>query len=375
MGTVILNVVIILGIIIAGGFLIFFLGDLLMSIVNPKGEEERVKLKRKDSAKKFAKNVEAMPVEDQAELKAESPIAEAVIEDAKEEPVVAEATPVVEDYNADEKAEEKTEEKSEEEKLAEARAALERRKAEILKRMQEQIEQEPEQTEEESEEAEEVEEAEEAEEAEEDVEPEVEETAEETVEVDEEKEAIKAELEQAKKALEEERARYEALAMQLQNTEAEEKTVVSGTKEDYEAQKAELEARLKDNEKELKACKKEYIPLAKVNKTLANDEKKLRRKEAIVAKQKVMLYGVNNYEDIDEEKAKKLAEELDLLDGLKLSVQHCHEVMESNKDRFPVLEKMYFILKAQNEQIKADILEVENALATFETEEGEGTQE
>ena len=38
MGTVILNVVIILGIIIAGGFLIFFLGDLLMSIVNPKGE-------------------------------------------------------------------------------------------------------------------------------------------------------------------------------------------------------------------------------------------------------------------------------------------------------------------------------------------------
>ena len=337
MGTVILNVVIILGIIIAGGFLIFFLGDLLMSIVNPKGEEERVKLKRKDSAKKFAKKVEAMPAEDQAELKAESPLAEAVIEDAKEESVVAEA-----------------------------RAALEKRKAEILKRMQEQIEEEPEQTEEESEEAEE---------AEEDVEPEVEETVEETVEVDEEKEQIKAELEQAKKALEEERARYEALATQLQNTEAEEKTVVSGTKEDYEAQKAELEARLKDNEKELKACKKEYIPLAKVNKTLANDEKKLRRKEAIVAKQKVMLYGVNNYEDIDEEKAKKLAEELDLLDGLKLSVQHCHEVMESNKDRFPVLEKMYFILKAQNEQIKADLLEVDNALATFETEEGEGTQE
>ena len=106
MGTVILNVVIILGIIIAGGFLIFFLGDLLMSIVNPKGEEERVKLKRKDSAKKFAKKVEAMPAEDQAELKAESPLAEAVIEDAKEESAVAEATPVVEEYNADEKVEE-----------------------------------------------------------------------------------------------------------------------------------------------------------------------------------------------------------------------------------------------------------------------------
>ena len=76
MGTVILNVVIILGIIIAGGFLIFFLGDLLMSIVNPKGEEERVKLKRKDSAKKFAKKVEAMPAEGVAGVIEAEPVAE-----------------------------------------------------------------------------------------------------------------------------------------------------------------------------------------------------------------------------------------------------------------------------------------------------------
>jgi len=83
-----------------------------------------------------------------------------------------------------------------------------------------------------------------------------------------------------------------------------------------------------------------------------------------------MVYGVNNYSDIDEEKAKKLAEELDLYDGLKLSVQNCKEVMENNKDRFPVLEKMYHILKAQNEQLKNDIIEAQQALSAYD-EQGE----
>ena len=86
------------------------------------------------------------------------------------------------------------------------------------------------------------------------------------------------------------------------------------------------------------------------------DEKKLRRKEALVAKQKVLLYGVNNYSEIDQEKAQKLAEDLDLLDGLKLSVQHCEEVMKKNEERYPLLEKMYNVLKDRNDELKKDIL-------------------
>ena len=218
--------------------------------------------------------------------------------------------------------------------------------------MQAQIEQEPE----EQEEAEEEQEAEE-----------------ETVEVEEEtvdeNAQIKAELEEARKALAEERARYEALSKQIDEAKKDQPVEVEKpalSKEEYEAQLAELELRLKNNEKELKACKKEYLPLARINKTLARDEKKLNRKEAIVAKQKLVLYGVNNYEDLDEEKAKKLAEDLDLYDGLKLSVQHGKEVMEKNKDRFPVLEKMYYILKNQNEEIRKDIAAVEANLKILE---------
>ncbi len=127
--------------------------------------------------------------------------------------------------------------------------------------------------------------------------------------------------------------------------------------EEYEARLEVLKERLAVNEKEFRAVKKEYLPLAKIKKSYEKDKVKLRRKEALVAKQKVVLYGVNNYVDLDEEKAKKLSEDLDLLDGLRLSVQHCEEVLKQNEDRFPILENSYNILLSTNENLKADIAE------------------
>lgn len=127
--------------------------------------------------------------------------------------------------------------------------------------------------------------------------------------------------------------------------------------EEYEARLEVLKERLAINEKEFRSVKKEYLPLAKIKKSYEKDKVKLRRKEALVAKQKVVLYGVNNYVDLDEEKAKKLSEDLDLLDGLRLSVQHCEEVLKQNEDRLPILENSYNILLSTNENLKADIAE------------------
>ena len=147
------------------------------------------------------------------------------------------------------------------------------------------------------------------------------------------------------------------------------------TLKEYEARLEVLKERLKANEKDLKANKKEFLPLMRVRKNLDNDKKKLRRKEALVAKQKVVLYGVNNYVDIDEEKAKKLAEDLDLLDGLRLSVQHCEEVISANKERYPILETTNRILTTVNKEIKQDIQDVEMAIeklkATNSSDDGE----
>ncbi len=178
-------------------------------------------------------------------------------------------------------------------------------------------------------------------------------------------EAQKADLEEQRKQLEEEIKRLEELKEEQSNV-----VVVSDmnsiyaneTLEQLEARLEMLNERLRANKKDLRDNKKEYGPLARVKKTLEKDKAKLNRKEAIVARQKVILYGVNNYVDIDEEKAKKLNEDLDLLDGLRLSVQHCEEVMNANKDRFPILEKTNKILRKVNAEILADIAEVERAI-------------
>ena len=193
-------------------------------------------------------------------------------------------------------------------------------------------------------------------------------------ELEEELEKQRAELEEFKKRAEEERqqllAEKQELAEKLQQSESKELELSEAnlTLEEYEERLATLQERLKANDKELKANKKEYLPLARVRKSLENDKKKLRRREALVAKQKVVLYGVNNYVDIDEEKAKKLAEDLDLLDGLRVSVQHCEDVMAQNAERLPILERTYNILTENQKNLKADIADVEAKIAELKAQ-------
>lgn len=175
------------------------------------------------------------------------------------------------------------------------------------------------------------------------------------VEAQEREEALRKENAQLAEELED--------AKQIQETTENEVTPIMLTEQEYNDRLEVLKERLKENEKQLRKIKKEYKPLERVAKTLERDREKLRRREAIVAKQKIVLYGVNNYIDIDEEKAQKLAEDLDLLDGLRLSVQHCEEVMEANKDRYPILEQTYNILVNNSEQINSDIKQVEEDLA------------
>ena len=130
----------------------------------------------------------------------------------------------------------------------------------------------------------------------------------------------------------------------------------------YQARIEILEERLRQAKKDLKINDKEYKPLEKVKRTLERDKAKLRRKEAIAAKKKVALYGVNNYVDIDKEKAEKLAHELELLDGLRLSVSHCEEVMNANTERYPILEHTHNILVNNIRDIEADIMHLNKEL-------------
>ena len=187
-------------------------------------------------------------------------------------------------------------------------------------------------------------------------------------------EALKTESQDNQKKWEEEKTTLEALYADAEKRQEElnAKSKEALSIEEYEARLEVLRERLKANEFELRANRKEFLPLKKVRKNLDKDKSKLRRREALVAKQKVLLYGVNNISEIDQEKAKKLAEDLDLLDGLKVSVRHCEEVMEANKERYPILETANRILITTNEELKADILACETAIRKLKGEDVDG---
>ncbi len=374
--SVIITIIVVLGIIVAGGFLFYFMGDLLMGLANKKKDADAINQKQVKETKALAERVESL--ENAEEAKQDPDIAailydgavveafdeeEEKAEEVSEEELTEETEEATETHEVEEETAQETEETAEEE-TAETEEVEEeeeddtaefirQRRAELMERLARmQEEQEAEEEEEE--------------EIEEDSVNLEEETAEETEETTEEE---TAETEEVEEAEEEEEVVAEEIApveIPVVATTNAIDPLAGLTREELEARLASEQEKLKENEKDLRSCKKEFIPLRRVKKTLEKDENKLRRKEALVAKQKVVLYGVNNYADIDEEKAKKLAEDLDLLDGLKLSVQHCQEVMSKNEERYPLLEKIFTLLTAQNEEIKGDIKELQDALAKLD---------
>lgn len=374
-GDAFISVLAIIGIILVGGFLIFFLGDLVLSVLDPeyvhfwqrKKNGEKVKDKQ-SSKEKDEKQEETKELEfkfDEADKDAfakedEEPKVEvAPVEEVKEEPAEEVVEEVKEEPAQEKPAEEVDELKAEEELF----------KQNMLKEIEERRQKQADGSDEPFEnffyddediavfgDEEQAEAPAEGTETAQEEAPAAEATTEET--------EAQPSIEELRTQFEAEIAKLQARNEELENelNSKEEVNAPAGNIEEYEARLETLKDRLVANEKELRKVKKEYIPLRKVSKTLENDERKLRRKEAIVAKQKVVLYGVNNIADIDEEKAKKLSEELDLLEGLKLSVQHCEEVMTANKDRYPILENTFNILTANNETLKADIKETEEAI-------------
>ena len=365
--SVIITIIVVLGIIVAGGFLFYFMGDLLMGLANKKKDADAINQKQVKETKALAERVESL--ENAEEAKQDPDIAailydgavveafdeeEEKAEEVSEEELTEETEEATETHEVEEESAEETEETAEEETVEteeveeeeedDTAEFIRQRRAELMERLARM------QEEQEAEEEEEEESEEDSVNLEEETEETTEEETAETEEVEEEE-------------VVEEIAPVEIPVVATTNAID---PLAGLTREELEARLASEQEKLKENEKDLRSCKKEFIPLRRVKKTLEKDENKLRRKEALVAKQKVVLYGVNNYADIDEEKAKKLAEDLDLLDGLKLSVQHCQEVMSKNEERYPLLEKIFTLLTAQNEEIKGDIKELQDALAKLD---------
>ena len=55
--TVIITVVVILGIIIAGGFLLYFMGDIIMSLANRKKDDKTIEVKKDKETEKLRNEI------------------------------------------------------------------------------------------------------------------------------------------------------------------------------------------------------------------------------------------------------------------------------------------------------------------------------
>ena len=362
MDSLILDIFIILAVVVAGALVVYFLWELFSSLLNKSkkaASEQEPNLGEKEAEKQKDDVLVIDYNLDKQEELTEEPV--------KEEPVVEETqmTEVDEVKAEEEKAEVEAQVSEEERANAERRAYLEARRQELIRRMQAEMEEDK---------TEEV-----AVETPVEEEPVVEETKVDVDALEEERKALAAEKEKYAAMVRELEEQRKALSEQKVETVTVEVPVSVPTNgvlslDELKARLAEAEERLKVTDKEFRQCKREYNPLHRVWTTHERDERKLRRKEALVAKQKVVLYGVNNYADIDEEKAKKLAEDLDLLDGLKLSVQHCEEVMEKNAERYPLLQKMYGVLSQRDEELRRDIAYYKEEIAKLEAEQKAETE-
>lgn len=199
------------------------------------------------------------------------------------------------------------------------------------------------------------------------------EEVEEDEEVEEEPEVVVPQTNEADKAeIAELKRQLEDLNRQLAEVKQAkvEEVTIDMTEEQCLARLATLEERLKSAKREYKINAKEYRPLKKVVDDLEKYQTKYRRKNAQLAKKKVALYAVNNYVDLDREKAQKIADEIDLVEGLKLSVEHCEQIIEANKDRYPILEHTNKILEDQIANIEADIETTNKTLQAIRDKKG-----
>ena len=182
------------------------------------------------------------------------------------------------------------------------------------------------------------------------------------------------ELEKANQEIETLKAQLAEMNQKLEDARTvKEEVSINMTEDECLERLATLEERLKAAKKDYKINMKEFRPLQRVMKQYEKYIRKLRKKDAQLANKKISLYGVNNYVDLDKEKAENVLNESELVEGLRLSVSHCEEVINANKDRYPILEHTNNILENQIANLEADIESTKQILAKIREKKGSGS--
>lgn len=141
--------------------------------------------------------------------------------------------------------------------------------------------------------------------------------------------------------------------------QVETKTFITGPEFDYNVRIETIKESLVKLEKDLAKSSREANKFEKTLKRKEKNEKLLDRKSAELTNLNLVLYSVNNIDDIDPEKKKKQEDLVEHIAELKNSIQSAEEYLEQNREKYVNSVKIRDFLTGEKERYNQEIAELE----------------
>ena len=142
--------------------------------------------------------------------------------------------------------------------------------------------------------------------------------------------------------------------------EVEEVTIVNvGPDFDYNVRIETIRTNQAKLEKDLAKATREVNKYEKTEKRKARNEKILDRKSAELTNLNLVLYSVNNLEDIDLEKKKKQEDLIEHITELKNGIESAKEYLENNKEKYSNSKKIKDFLTGEKARYEEELAELD----------------
>ena len=170
--------------------------------------------------------------------------------------------------------------------------------------------------------------------------------------------------EEAKLAEEQEMKAKKEVAPVVKAEKVEEvKPIVVGPEFDYNVRIQTINDSLIRLEKDLTKASREVNKFEKTTARKERNEKLLDRKSAELANLNLVLYNVNNIEDIDPEKKKKQESLMEHITELKASIKTANEYLSANQEKYQNSKKIKDFLTGEKVRYNEEIAELEQLIA------------
>lgn len=175
--------------------------------------------------------------------------------------------------------------------------------------------------------------------------------------------------EEARNSVNEEKAEVVPVVVEETQIETKEekeevKPVVVGPDFDYNVRIETIKQNQVKLEKDLQKATREVNKYEKTSKRKERNEKLLDRKSAELTNLNLVLYNVNNIEDIDPEKKKKQEDLIEHITELKSSIETAKEYLEANKEKYVNSKKIQDFLNGEKVRYEEELTELDHLIAS-----------